>query len=105
MDLKDKVVVITGGSQGLGRALATRLAREDVHIWVLARNEANLQAVVNEIRSNGGDADLCVVDVTSKSAVEHCVERVLDRLSRIDVLVNCAGIWLQGQNAHHRREL
>lgn len=97
MSLRDKIVVITGGSGGLGRALAFRLAHEGSLIWVLARNEANLQAVVNEIRARGGYANLYVADVTSRSAIEHCVAHILNKHSRIDVLINCAGIWLQGR--------
>jgi NADP-dependent 3-hydroxy acid dehydrogenase YdfG len=97
MHLKDRVIVITGGSQGLGRTLALRLAREGTQIWIIAQDESNLREVVTEIRSSGGHADFFVADVRSRSTMKLCVEHILERHARIDVLINNAGIWLQGQ--------
>jgi short-subunit dehydrogenase len=96
MLLSDKLVVIAGGSQGLGRAIALRLASEGAFVWVFSRNETNLKSVVNEIKSRGGKANFAAVDVSSKPGVESCVRRVLREHPRIDILVNCAGIWLEG---------
>ncbi|MCB0013816.1 MAG: SDR family NAD(P)-dependent oxidoreductase, partial [Anaerolineales bacterium] len=69
MDANGKVAVITGASDGLGAVLAQQLAAAGYHVWVLARNEAKLQAVVGAIRSGGGQADYAVCDVTSPESV------------------------------------
>ena len=84
MTLKNKVIVITGSSEGLGRALALQLAHEGAKIWAVARNQANLQTLVDELHAAKKQADFYVCDVTSEAEVKKCVEHILHIETQID---------------------
>ena len=99
MDANGKVAVITGASDGLGAVLAQQLAAAGYHVWVLARNEAKLQAVVGAIRSGGGQADYAVCDVTSPESVAQSFAHIGAQAGRVDLLISNAGVWLQGATA------
>lgn len=91
------VIVITGASQGIGAAIAEAFAAEpDARLALLARNEANLQAVAKQCRTRGAEALVVPCDVTDDAAVRGAAERVLDELGAPDVLVNNAGLFLPG---------
>jgi len=90
-ELAGKVALITGASSGIGAATAKALAREGVRVALLARREARLKAVAEEIRRNGGHALVCPADVTDPIAVQAVVERVMDEWRGIDLLVNNCG--------------
>ena len=99
MDANGKVAVITGASDGLGAVLAQQLAAAGYHVWVLARNEAKLQAVVGAIRSGGGQADYAVCDVTSPESVAQSFAHIGAQAGQVDLLISNAGVWLQGATA------
>lgn len=84
-----KVIVITGGSDGLGKAIAKQL--KDENIIILSRNEEKLKEVSSEI-----SCDYMVCDVTKPEEVEEIIVKILDKYDHIDVLINNAGIWLAG---------
>ena len=97
MSGKGKVAVVTGASDGLGAMLAHQLAGEGYHVWLLARNEAKLQGVVDAIRAKGGEADFSVCDVTAPEAVEASFAQIGANSGQVDLLISNAGVWLQGK--------
>jgi NAD(P)-dependent dehydrogenase (short-subunit alcohol dehydrogenase family) len=85
------VALITGGSDGLGRATALRLARDGAAVCVCARGAERLRAVADEIRGAGGQALDVAADVSRPDGVEQVVQATLTRFGRLDILVNNAG--------------
>ena len=90
--IEGKVVVVTGGSSGLGEATARLLAERGAKVMLGARREENLERIVSDLRDSGGEAAYKVVDVTSRDQVEDLVAGAVEEFGRIDVLVNNAGI-------------
>ncbi|MBT2682389.1 SDR family oxidoreductase [Bacillus sp. ISL-37] len=90
--IKNKVVIITGASSGIGRATAVKLASEGAKIVLAARREERLQELAEEIQSLGGTAVYKVTDVTSLEEVQNLAGFTLDHFGQIDVLFNNAGI-------------
>ena len=90
--LKDKVVLITGASQGLGRALALAYAKEGASIVVNARREEALRPVVEEIEGSGAEVLAVAADVSESVDVERLVDAAVEQFGRVDVLVNNAGL-------------
>lgn len=91
-EIKDKVVIITGASSGLGEATARRLAKNGAKLMLSARREDRLKGLVSEIQQNGGTAKYQVTDVTDHSQVEALAKATYEAYERIDVLVNNAGL-------------
>lgn len=88
-----KVAVVTGASKGIGRACALRLARDGMTVAVnYSRSEAEAEAVVEKIRSEGGEAMAVRADVSDLEQVKAMFKQVSDTYGHIDVLVNNAGI-------------
>lgn len=94
--LSDKVAIITGGSQGIGRAIALTLAHEGAKVVVASRNKSNCDEVVSQILKTGGIAISVQADMREKEAVSNMVQRTLEQFGRIDILVNNAGGPLGG---------
>jgi len=91
LGLRDKVAIVTGGSRGIGRAIALGLAAEGCHVAICARGEERLRETEAELRAAGVKALGVVVDVTEEGAVEAFVEQTAETFGRIDALVNNAG--------------
>lgn len=85
------VIVITGASSGIGRALALALAERGARIGLLARRGELLEEVADDCRARGGDAAAIVCDVTSRASLERAVDETVERFGRLDALVNNAG--------------
>ncbi len=95
MRLQDKVAVITGGGQGIGRATARRFAAEGAQVVIGARTEAKLAAVKDEIETAGGQVTAVPTDVRQPDQVAALVEAAKSEYGGLDILVNNAGIGLQ----------
>jgi len=90
--LGDKVALVTGASQGLGRALALAYAREGARLVVNARSEGSIRPVAEEVESLGAEVLAIPADVAESEAVDRLVSQAVDRFGGIDVLVNNAGV-------------
>ncbi|KAA5544621.1 3-oxoacyl-[acyl-carrier-protein] reductase [Roseiconus nitratireducens] len=91
-DLSGQVAIVTGASQGLGKAVAIGLAINGATVACLARNEEKLAATVSEIEAAGGKAKAVACDVTDRQAADAAIKSVAEDLGRLDILVNNAGI-------------
>ncbi|WP_164103643.1 3-oxoacyl-[acyl-carrier-protein] reductase [Candidatus Laterigemmans baculatus] len=91
-DLKDQVAIVTGASQGLGKAIALALGSNGAKVVCLARNAAKLADTVSEIEAGGGTAEALACDVTDRAAAAAAIEDTAKRYGRLDILVNNAGI-------------
>ena len=90
--LRDKVVMITGASRGLGRALTLAFAEEGANLVINSRNSDSLDPVVKEAEDAGAAVLAVPADVSVQADVERLVNAAVDRFGRIDVLVNNAGL-------------
>jgi 3-oxoacyl-[acyl-carrier protein] reductase len=95
-NLKDKVALVTGASQGIGRDTALALAEAGAKVAVAARNEEKLSALVAEITAAGGIALAIKMDVADAEQVKAGFKQVLEKFVRLDVLVNNAAITRDG---------
>jgi len=93
MKLENKVIVITGSSQGLGEALAYQAAKEGAKIALVARTESLLKKVKNKIQKKGRQAEYFVCDIRNWKEVKETVKKILEQFKKIDILVNNAGVW------------
>ena len=91
MQMNDKVVLIAGGSGGIGSATARLMAKAGARVVLAARNRGKADAVAAEINKSGGEAFAVDLDVTDVSSVDEMTDTVIRELGRIDVLVNAFG--------------
>jgi len=87
-----RIALVTGASQGIGRAVALRLARDGFTLALAARNEDKLKEVAAEITAAGGHAEVFVLDIANEDSIKTTAKAVLTHYGKIDVLVNNAGI-------------
>ncbi len=92
MSLTQRVALVTGASQGIGRTCALRLAKNGATVAVAARNQDKLNELVTEITAAGGKASAFALDVADEEQVKSTVKAILAQLGKIDILVNNAGI-------------
>ncbi len=92
--IKDKVIVITGASSGIGKATAAMLAEKGAKVVVGARRKENLEALVEKLTSDGYTASCQVTDVAKRGDVENLVQHAINTYGKIDVIINNAGIML-----------
>jgi 3-oxoacyl-[acyl-carrier protein] reductase len=91
LGLKGKVAIVTGGSRGIGRAIALTLAAEGCNVAICARGEEKLRETEAELKAAGVNVYAGVVDVSQRGEVEAFVHEVAAKLGRVDALVNNAG--------------
>ena len=92
MRMKDKVVIVTGGGKGIGKAISLAFAAEGAAVVMAARDLPSLEGAAEEIRSLGGRAEAIVADVRYEEQVKNMVGRTMEKYGRIDVLVNNGGV-------------
>jgi 3-oxoacyl-[acyl-carrier protein] reductase len=91
-DLKGRIALVTGASQGIGRAVALELAAAGATVALAARNEARLAEAVAEIEAAGGQAAAFALDVASEESIKTAAKAILERFGKVEILVNNAGI-------------
>lgn len=92
MSLKNRIAIVTGGGQGIGKEICLRLAKSKVKIAIFDVNEEMSKEVVEEIRIRGGEAITFKVDVAKYEEVKEGVNSIIDKFKGIDILINNAGI-------------
>jgi 3-oxoacyl-[acyl-carrier protein] reductase len=90
--LKDKVALITGGAQGIGEAIARKLASEGASIAIIDVNLEKAKATADDIKKIGVETEAYKADVSNTSEVQKVVDEIFEKFKRIDILVNNAGI-------------
>lgn len=96
-DLQNKVVVVTGASSGIGKALVYEAAGQQARIVMAARNLDEMQTIEQELKSSGTDVLSVRTDVTDEYACKSLIDRTIEHFGRIDVLINCAGISMRAK--------
>ena len=90
--LTDQVALVTGASQGLGKAMAIRLGAAGAKVACIARNAEKLAKAVAAVKEAGGEAEAFSCDVTDSESVNKVVDEIIEKWGRLDILVNNAGI-------------
>lgn len=91
-DLSDRVAIVTGGSRGIGRAIAEGMADAGASVVPAARSAETLETVAESIRDDGGTAHPVTVDVAETDSIEALIEETVEEFGGVDVLVNNAGM-------------
>src|SRR5450755_4120314 len=91
MERNERVVLITGATSGIGRAVALRFAESGARVVAAGRNAEALRDVGAAIKSAGGEPLTVAADVTKEEDVRHLMQRTVSECGRLDVLVNAAG--------------
>lgn len=97
LSLEGKTAIVTGGGTGIGRSIALTFAAAGANVVVCSRTLANLEKVAEEVKALGRRSLAVRTDVTQKTDVDNMVQRVMDEFGAIDILVNDAGVWLEGE--------
>jgi 3-oxoacyl-[acyl-carrier protein] reductase len=95
-NLQGRIALVTGASQGIGRACALELAAAGAKVVLAARNEAKLAGAVAEIEAAGGEAAAFALDIASEESIKTAAKAVLERFGKVEILVNNAGITRDG---------
>jgi NAD(P)-dependent dehydrogenase (short-subunit alcohol dehydrogenase family) len=94
MKFRDRTVLVTGASRGIGRSIALRFAEEGARLALVARTEAELLATASLVEQAGGRTVAIPTDIRDRAGAEACIERAEKELGAVDVLVNNAGVFL-----------
>jgi 3-oxoacyl-[acyl-carrier protein] reductase len=94
--LEGRIALVTGASQGIGRACALELARTGATVALAARSEDKLAAAVGEIEAAGGKAAAFALDIASEESIKATAKSIVERFGKVEILVNNAGITRDG---------
>lgn len=96
-DMKGKIVLVTGGATGIGKAAAKEFASVGAKVIVTtAHNVVSGEAVVKEIKEDGGEASFILCDVSNEKSVEACISEIVSKYGRLDCAFNNAGVGADG---------
>jgi short-subunit dehydrogenase len=94
MKLNNKIIVITGASDGIGKQIALRLAQEKTKLVLIARDEKRLKEVCKETKKLGAvDVKVYACDIRQMNMLETTIQSIISDFGTIDILINNAGIW------------
>lgn len=105
MRLKDKVAIVTGGGQGIGKAIALEFARQGAKVVIMSRRQEPLDQVVEQIKAEGGEATALAGDVIKMEDVERVVSGAVETYGKLDILVNVAGILISTDVPGHTEQI
>ena len=91
-NLNNKIAIVTGASQGIGKIIAFELAKSGAHVACISRNKKAIESIVEEITINGGKASSFPCDISDSDTLSEIITEIIKENSRIDILVNNAGI-------------
>jgi 3-oxoacyl-[acyl-carrier protein] reductase len=94
MKLKDKVIIITGASKGIGKSIAFALAEEGANLALCSRNTDAINGYIEELSNKEARNIAFGCDVTNEDDIKNVVDSVLKEFGRIDILINNAGVWI-----------
>ena len=94
MDLKNKVAIVTGGSKGIGRAIAMALAKEGATVAISARDRTHLERTAAEIQAQGVDVFSFTGNMSDEAEIKQFIEATINRFGHLDILINNAGVGL-----------
>ena len=92
LNLKNKVIIVTGGSKGIGLGVTEALLKEGAIPVIVSRNRASVEGVINKILSNGKEAHYAIAELTDPQQCKKAVEIAIEKYGRIDGVVNNAGV-------------
>lgn len=95
-NVRGRIALVTGASQGIGRACALILAQAGAKVALAARNEAKLKEVAAEITTAGGEAQIFPLDVAKEESIQSAAKNILEQVGKVEILVNNAGITRDG---------
>ena len=90
--LNNKIAIVTGASQGIGKIIAFELAKSGAHVVCISRNKKAIESIVDEISINGGQSSSFPCDISDSDTFSKIITEIIKENSRIDILVNNAGI-------------
>jgi len=96
VDLNDKIILVTGASRGMGKAISTAIAKSGAKVILVARNEKKLQQVKEEINQLDGESDIIRADFSKEDDVNSLFDLVESRYGRLDALINNAAVASKG---------
>ena len=102
--LEGKVVIVTGGGRGIGKATALFLAKEGADITIISRTQKELESTRGEIEKFGVNCITVRGDVSKRADVERCIKETIQKFGRIDILINNAGILDVGEFVDMKEE-
>lgn len=96
-EFKNQSVIITGGSGGMGLCIAEEFLKEGALVYLADLNEERLQKAVEDLKQYG-QVDYVVTDVTKIDTIENLIQEVVKRSGKLDIVVNTAGLWVEGDS-------
>jgi 3-oxoacyl-[acyl-carrier protein] reductase len=102
--ISGRIALVTGASQGIGRACALQLAKDGAIVALAARSADKLEAVAAEIVAAGGQAKAFALDVSSEESIKACAKAVIAEFGKVEILVNNAGITKDGLMLRMKRQ-
>lgn len=94
MNLKGKIAVVTGASDGLGKQVSLRLAEKGVSLALIARRKENLLEIKKQIEKCGSSkVNIYPCDIRDNDSLEKCIKEIISDYKHLNILINCAGIW------------